>query len=250
MDELQTQEVEDLVKDLEDESGMEATATTLRQRPGADVRMDTPGTHAKMLKEVRSWGLWLLGIGVLSLFLSGLSGAWGIVLLIAGLASFVFREAVMFVIYGIILAWAGLSNLLSGQLGWIVFALLQFVLAYSVFRKYTQYRRAEAGPDSAPGPQRASRAFPQIGCALGALAFLGLVLIFFAGVIFFGVTGGNEVPPLLVWLESVVAGLAVLGLAVAVASLLSGYRYKAMAVLGLLGSASVLLLELLLALLP
>jgi hypothetical protein len=200
-------------------------------------------SHAKMLKEVRSWGLWLLGFGVLNLILSGLSGAYGVVLLIVGLASFVFREASMFVVYGTILVWAATSNIFSGQTGWIIFAVVQVVFAFVVFRKYARYRDAEKTLASAPGPQRASRAFPQIGCALGALALAGLVITFVAAMISVVVSGGTDVPPVLVWLEGLATGLAVLGLAVALASLLSGYRYKLIAVLGMVASSLVLLVE-------
>lgn len=229
---------------------MEATERALQQRPGAEagvgavVQAISPtGTYAKMRKEVRSWGLWLLAIGVLSLILSGLSGSWGVMLLIVGLASFVFRETAMFVVYGIILAWAALNNILSGQATWIVVALVQLGLTFHVFRRYVRYRRAEQALDRPPGPQRASRAFPQIGCALGALALAGLVIIF-AGAVLLSVGGGTDMTGSLVWLESLVTGLAVLGLATAVASLLSGYGRKLVAVLGIVASSLVLLVEL------
>ncbi len=234
---------------------MEVTERALQQRPGSDKRvggsvetLSPAEAHAKMLKEVRSWGLWLLVIGVLSLVLSGLSGSWGVVLLIVGLASFVFRETPMFAVYGIILAWAALGNLLSGQAGWIIFAVFQVFLAFTTLRKYTQFRQAEKALGDLPGPHRARRAFPQIGCALGALALSGLVIIF-ATVVFLSIAGTTDLPGFFVWLESLVTGLAVLGLATAVASLLSGYRHKLLAVLGIVASSLTLLVELAFALL-
>ena len=229
---------------------MEATERALQQRPGSDTRkggsVKTPSpteTHAKMLKEVRSWGLWLLVMGVLSVFLSGLSGSWGVVLLIAGLASFVFRETPMFVIYGTILAWAALGNMLSGQVSWIAFAVFQLILAFWVFRKYARFRQAEKALGDLPDPQRARRAFPQIGCALGALALSGLVIIF-AAAVFLSIGGTTDLPGFLVWSESLVIGLAVLGLATAAASLLSGYRHKLLAILGIIASSLTLVVEL------
>ena len=200
-------------------------------------------THAKMRKEARSWGLWLLGIGILSLFLTPLDRSWGIVLVIAGLASFVFRETPMFVVYGAILAWAGIANLSSGQPGWMAFAVFQFFLAFLTFSKYTHYRRAEKALGSPRGPQRASRTFPQIGCALGALAFVGMAIIVLAAFIV-AIEGSTQYPDLLLWLESLATGLAVLGLAVAAASLLSGFRYRVLSVLTLVACGPVLLLEL------
>jgi Tfp pilus assembly protein PilF/sugar lactone lactonase YvrE len=234
---------------------MEATEGALQQRPGADRQLPRPDrsmgrvaktlspteTYAKMRREIQLWGLWAVLFGVLDLVFFGLSSPSGVMLVLAGLASFVFRESPMFLVYGVVICWAAISNLLSGQVQWIIFA-VQLVVVYVVLRKYTRFRRAEAALDSPPGPQRASRAFPQIGCALGALALLGLVIIF-VGVIFLSAFGSTDTPPVLVWLEGLVVGLAVLGLAVAMASLLSGYRHKPMAVLGTVASSLVLLLQ-------
>jgi hypothetical protein len=135
-----------------------------------------------------------------------------------------------------------------GQAGWIIFAVFQVFLAFTTSRKYTQFRQAEKALGDLPGPQRARRAFPQIGCALGALALSGLVIIF-ATVVFFSIAGTTDLPGFLLWLESLVTGLAVLGLATAVASLLSGYRPKLLAVLGVVASSLTLLVELAFALL-
>jgi tetratricopeptide (TPR) repeat protein len=199
--------------------------------------------YAKMQKQVRSWGLWMLVFGALSLIISGLSDPWGFVVLMVGLASFVFRETPMFVVYGTILAWVALNNMLSGQVGVIVFGVFGLVLSFLTFRSYTRFRRAEKALDYPPGPQRASRAFPQIGGALGALALVGFGIVIAGGVIL-ALAEVTQVPVYLVWLEGLVINLAVLGLAVAVASLLSGYRHKVMAVLGIVASSLVLLLEL------
>jgi hypothetical protein len=217
----------------------EALPRTKSQRAAAETL--TPElTHAKMLKQVRSWGLWMLGIGVLSLILSGLSGSWGVVLILVGLASFVFREAPMFVVYGIMCAWAGISNIVSGEAGWIAFGALQLFLTFSILKQYTRYRRAEAALDSALGSQRTGRAFPQIGCALGALALGGSVTIMVGGVLV-EAAGVPGVEPIVVWLFALLVELAVLGAAVGTASLLSGFRYKMLAVLGLVASGLVLL---------
>ncbi|MDI7274626.1 MAG: hypothetical protein QME94_01470, partial [Anaerolineae bacterium] len=63
--------------------------------------------HALMVREIRSWGFWLLGLGALHLVLSGfLSAPWGILLGVVGLASFIFHDSAMFVVYGTTLVWA------------------------------------------------------------------------------------------------------------------------------------------------
>ena len=199
--------------------------------------------QAKMQKEVRSWGLWWLGLGILSLILSGFSEPWGAVLLIAGLGSLVFREASMFVVYGTTIAWAAISNIFTGQISWIVFALFQLLIAFVVFRKYARYRDAEGALAGDPDQQRAGRAFPQIGCAFGALSLAGLATVFVLTVIVMGVSGSAEVPQLLLWLGGLATGLAVLGLAAALASLLSGYRHRLISILGLVACGLLLLLQ-------
>jgi hypothetical protein len=78
--------------------------------------------YAAMLKEIRSWGFWSLGLGAVHLVTSGfLSAPWGVLLIIVGLASFYFRTASMFIIYAVTLAWAALSNLLGLDFAWIFF---------------------------------------------------------------------------------------------------------------------------------
>ena len=57
--------------------------------------------YSKMKKELRSWGYWMMAIGVISLILSGLvDSSWGIMLMIVGGCSFYFSESVMFAVYG------------------------------------------------------------------------------------------------------------------------------------------------------
>jgi hypothetical protein len=229
---------------------MQEMERALRQPPGSDPGVDTTaktlspaGTHAKMLKGVRSWGIWSLALGFLHLILSGLSGPWGLVLIVVGLASFVFRESAMFAVYGVILAWIAIANMLTGRVEWIVFSVIQLGLAFLTFKQYRDFRQAEKALDSVPGPQRATRSFPQIGCALGALALVAFIAVF-AGAVVLEVTATTGLDALLMWLEGAAIGLAVLGLGVGVASLLSRYRYKLLSILGLVASALVLLSEL------
>ena len=123
-----------------------------------------------------------------------------------------------------------------------MFAVVQLVLAFWVFRQYTRYRRAEATLDGSPAPQRAGRAFPPLGCVLGVLAWAGLAIVV-VGAIVIDATGSAGLAPILGWLGELVVGLAVLGLAVSTASLLSGFRYRVLAILGLVACGAVLLLE-------
>jgi len=212
------------------------------------------GTYVVMLREIRSWGIWSLVLGALHLISAGfLSAPWGLLLLTVGLASFYIREPAMFVIYGVTLTWAAVSNITSGQTSWIVFALLQLYLAFRVFRKFRLFRQSHANyvtllattPGGLPPAVRAGRVFPVLALGLGLLALTGLVALI-AGVVVMGSVGMGTFSGLLDLLISMVVNLGVLGLAVGLAALLSGYRYKLAAVGGLTASTLVVLIWLVL----
>ena len=188
----------------------------------------TTNAYGLMLREIRSQGLWLLGLGAIHVVTAGLlSAPWGLLLLVVGLASFYVREPAMFVVYGVTLAWAATSNMLSGEGQWVGFGLLQLFLAYRIFRQFFHFRRVQAeyaglAADMAlrepPAPERALHVFPWLSAALGPLALAGLV--------------GSPV-----WLADIIINLGVLALALGLASLLCGYRYKPLAVVGVAASA-------------
>jgi hypothetical protein len=209
--------------------------------------------YQEMMKENRSWGRWSLILGVIHLIASGfLSMGWGILLLAVGGASFLFSDAAMFVVYAVTLAWAGLSNVLGGEITWIVFAIVQFFLAFRVMQRFFRYRAAQesvAGvlsADSPLVPGRARRIFPWLGGALGVLAVIGLVGLFVVMVVLIAIGTIDEVPAGLDLGASLVENVAVLAIAVSLASLLSRYRFKGVAIVGLVGGILVLGLELLL----
>ena len=129
----------------------------------------------------------------------------------------------MFVIYGVTLVWVAISNATSGGTGWIAFSLFQLLMAFQVFRQYVRFRRAEDAQANSAVPQRASRAFPPIGCALGMLSLIGLVAIFVGAVL---VAAWGEIHALEAWgwVEGLLLDLASVGFAVALASLLSSTR--------------------------
>ena len=143
--------------------------------------------HALMLKEIRSWSFWLLGLGVLHLISSGfLNASWGILLIIVGLTSFYFRTASIFIIYVVTLTWAALSNFKGLESGWPIFALLQLFIAFRVFQQYRRFRETEDQfvkladddiiKDSIP-KERAARSFPWIGPLLGCSSIIGLGIL-------------------------------------------------------------------------
>jgi len=210
--------------------------------------------HAAMLKEIRSWGLWSLGLGAMHLVTAGfLSAPWGILLLLVGLGSFYFRSASMFIIYAVTLAWAALSNLTSFQVGWAAFALLQLFLAYRVFQQYRRFHSVEgeiqrlvaAEPDQGvPLPGRAARFFPWLGSLLSCSSLLGFV-VFFASHIIIAALGSDptNAPAWMEFSGNLLMNLGVLGFAAALASLLSRYQPKAISILGLVAGGIMLLIQ-------
>lgn len=195
-----------------------------------------------MLKDIRSWGFWSIGLGVLHLVGHGFfSGTWGVVLILTGLASFYFRQPAMYAIYGTTLAWAGISNLLgSGPGGWTALALMQLFFAFQTFRQFFRYRhgpeRYAALPDdwrddSLLAPARAERTFPWASLALSAISLLGGIAVFTIGILFSTPSESGETHTTALALEAML-NLGVLGFACGVASLLSGFRERFIAVVG------------------
>ena len=205
--------------------------------------------HAVMLKEIRSWGLWLLGLGALHIVLSGfLSAPWGILLFIVGLASFYFQSASMFIVYAVSLAWAALSNFTGFQIGLVLFALFQLYLSFSVFRLYRRFRDVESAyletitddvVASKSSPNQATRYFPWTGAIVGCSSIIGLFFItVYVGWLFF-IAGGSEdpshfpVPLYIAFAKALIVNFAVIGFAMGLASLLSQYRPKALAIIAM-----------------
>jgi len=212
--------------------------------------------QAAMLKDMRSWAWWLVGFGVLNLFISGTTGlGWAGLLFMVGAASFIFKDAVMYVLYTITLVWAGISNLVSGQTGWVFFSFLQFYMAYQTFRSYRRFQKyqddiartpiIEATPAKHPWLV-APNVFPWLGGLLGIGSLAGLVLTF--GILFIlGMTGAQEPSEtlfLLAW--QFVVNTAVLGMAVSLGALFARYRFKAASIFGLISSCLVLIIWLVL----
>ncbi len=200
-----------------------------------------PGADGALLREIRSWGVWSLALGVMHLLVPGLSVPWGMVLLVVGAASFYFREASMLAIYSITLAWVGISNMFIGT-GWSAFAIVQLAFAARVFYRFLGFRQAGTGLELPPDERRAARLFPGAGCILGAMTLGCTVIALVSLLILFTYTDSAEIPVFFVWLIDLAVHLGVLGLAVNLAALLSGYRYKWLSVLGLLASVPVLLI--------
>ena len=199
-----------------------------------EVAIDIGERHAAvcamMLRELRSWGTWQIGLGVVHLVGTQLfDAAWGILLIMVGLSSFWFRSRALFVVYATTLAWAALSNVTSGQTAWVGFCLLQLYFVYRVGRQFHVFAPAQTGH----GVDRAVRAFPVAAGLLGPLALLGLLATF---VVLAG-TQGKAASPITDLVFGSMVNLGVLALALALGSLLCGYRLRSLSILGLVTSA-------------
>ena len=213
--------------------------------PNAELR----SSHQAMLKEIRSWGFWSLGLGVAHLISSGyLNSAWGILLIIVGLGSFYFRTAPMFIIYTVTLAWAAVSNLGSLSTEWMFFALVQFYMAYRTFKDYQRFGKIEAqfiqlSSENTVASRRAANTFPWIGMLLGFLSIFGCIAywaITFVIVAGFGLD--TEPPALYIFLIRFVEIVGIIGFSVSLASLLAKHTPKALPIIGLIAGSMIILM--------
>ncbi|MBN2389460.1 MAG: hypothetical protein JXR84_01970 [Anaerolineae bacterium] len=225
------------------------TITTGPTPPGAAFPFMA---QAVMLKDMRSWAWWLVGFAVLHLFIGGINGiGWAWLLFMVAVGSFVFKDAVMYVLYTVTLAWAGISNLISGQSGWMFFSFLQFYMAYRTFSSYKRFQKLQDEIariqiiEAAPAKRRwfvAPQIFPWLGGLLGIGSLGGLVLSFGILVVI-GLMGAQQPSDTLFILAlDIVVNGAVMGVAVSVGALLARYRYKAASIFGLISSILVLII--------
>jgi hypothetical protein len=206
--------------------------------------------YARMLKDIRLWGQMLLLFAVLNLVGASVFNApYGVMLLIVALASFYFRQASMYIVYAVTLAWAAVSNLLSSSGLWMGFGLIQLYMAWSVFRAYQHYGSIEtayrdlAGQgviEDPPTPQHAAGIFPTAGCLISALALLGVVALIL--VIFSAIILETSVPEFVNFGAGLVVNVAVLGLAAGLAALAARYQSRVLAALGVAASLLVLIM--------
>lgn len=198
--------------------------------------------YTAMCKEIRSTGFWFLGLGVVQIILTGfLSAPWGVLLIVVGLISFYFRTASIFIIYGVTMVWAAVSNLIGFNIGWVIFAALQIYWTIRIFMKYRRYREVEKAyiettSDKTIASQsmnRAIRFFPWMSPLFGCSAMMGLVLFL---LIVFVVAFANKItnlPEYLGIIEGLLVNLGLLGFAIGLASLISKHRPKALGGIGM-----------------
>lgn len=202
---------------------------------------DLSNLHEATRKEIRSWSFTLIILGALHIFATGLlSAPWGVLLIVVGLASFYFRSAAMLVVYAVTIAWAGISNLTSGEWIWIAFAVIQWYFSFRILRRFSGYRRAERALEApsdvnASGltPQRSAKVFPWAGFLMGVFSFLAFIGAFGSAIVYVIISASETPPGFLSLVEGLAVSTGVLGFALGLASVLCGYRFRVLAILGM-----------------
>ena len=111
-------------------------------KPATTTETSKPAkTVSDMKKDLRSWGFWLIGIGIISTVLAGiLDPIWGGVLIVLGVLTLFIQWRGMFIVLGIVLFLAGIMNITSGEFGiWTTFGALQIYLGVEEIRKFFKY---------------------------------------------------------------------------------------------------------------
>lgn len=103
---------------------------------------------AALRREIGSWGIGLIVLGVLHFLLAGfLDPVWGIVLVVLGVLNLLIRSRGMFIANGAALILVGLMNMFGGGFGgWSLFGGLQIYWGIKEIVKFGKY--ADAGSES------------------------------------------------------------------------------------------------------
>ncbi|MGD2125640.1 MAG: hypothetical protein PVG99_06135 [Desulfobacteraceae bacterium] len=100
-------------------------------------------TVPDMKKELRNWGIGLIVLGAIHLFVKFLASAWGVVIIAIGILNLFVPKRGMFILNGIVLLFVGIMNIVAakqaGQGGWGVFGILQIVWGVQEIRKFKRY---------------------------------------------------------------------------------------------------------------
>lgn len=213
---------------------------------------DVSVAQSEMQRGLQSWRLWLIVMGVAEMIAANGFSTWGTLLIAIGLASFYFRESPMFLIYALTIAWAGLSNLLySSSITWKIFAFIQFFLAFTIFRQFLRFQRAErdAALETQSSTGRAAASFPWLALGLGLASLVCYGTMFFLilanGMIHFYTTHQDLGWTIINVLGTVSLYAALLGLAAGLAGWIAAYPRRWASILGTLAAAATLTISIL-----
>lgn len=210
--------------------------------------------YNRMRKEIRSWGIPIMILGVVHLFSFGfLESSWSFSLIFVGLMSLYFNSsAAMFVVYSVILIWATIGNLfLSGSMPWIAFSFMQAFVAVQTYRKFLLFRQIrtdyaaelDSGKVGQPlAEDQAVKIFPYLAVVLGGSGILVELTILF-GVFYLGFA--DPTPGFLGWLSAIEAltlYMGTIGVAIGAAAVLSTFPNRVLSIMGIVsGSLRILI---------
>jgi hypothetical protein len=210
----------------------------------------------KMYKSIRSWAILSVVIGGLSLVSrSVLDPVWGIVLIATGVMSWRIKIPQMYIIYSVIMFWAGVTNgisvLMGSSLWWLVLAVLQVFLTLTILRDYQKYRRLPEEnfdvlrTDGLTQPQYERKIIHRFTITSFILAIISTIVMSFTymgcTMVFFISEGTGEIPEALFYIGIGAVNLAVLALGLSISAVLSKTDKKGMAIASVVLSSIVLI---------
>jgi len=98
---------------------------------------------SNLKKELRSWGIGLMVLGIVHLFVEALNPAWGIIIIVIGIINMLVIKRGMFIVNGIALLLVGVLNLAAAaetSYGWAIFGILQIIWGIQEIRKFKRYK--------------------------------------------------------------------------------------------------------------
>ena len=129
--------------------------------------------EAEIKRDIRSWGVGLIVIGVIHLVLSEfLDPIWGGILIAIGISCLLIKRRSMYIVIGIALILVGIMNIfLTGFGGWTIFGVFQIGFGIYQIHKFQKYGRTtadydkviELNPDNADAYFNRGDAYDQIG---------------------------------------------------------------------------------------
>lgn len=107
------------------------------------IKWFPPLTGEEMQKDLRTMGIGMIVIGVLSLLLRNLlDPAWGVVIIVLGVLNLVIKHRAMYIVNGIALIGVGIFNILAIVLSttpfWVLFGIMQVGWGISEIKKFSQ----------------------------------------------------------------------------------------------------------------
>jgi hypothetical protein len=161
----------------------------------------------------------------------------------------------MYIIYSVIMFWAGVTNgisvLMGSSIWWLVLAILQVFLTLTILRDYRKYRRLPQEnfdvirTDGLTHPQYERKIIHRFTITSFILAIISTIVMSFTymgcTMVFFISEGTGEIPEALFYIGIGAVNLAVLALGLSISAVLSKTDEKGMAIASVVLSSIVLI---------